>query len=425
MSEKVVIFGGTGAGAKIAELLADKGVPARLCAAAGFSAETPETRGTAGTMAKRAGKDDIAETIARCELVIDATHPYAREMRENIREACENAGIERIRLEPDRGETDGVTEAESAKQAVELLNKTGEKALLAVGIRELPEFTRVKDYRNRLFARVQPTPEAVAKCVELGFAGNHIIGMQGPFTREMNAATLRMLGAACLVTKDSGRASGLFEKLEAARQTGCRLILIRQPVKEEKGLDFEQVRGMLAERYGFSLSGDTEPQLRPRAEKRQPFPLFVNLDGRRAVIIGAGSVAYRRARTLLKFGAEITAVAPEACAEMRELAGEGRAEWIQAEFSPDHLGRAEIAVAATNSRDANRAVGETAKRMKILVNVSDSREESTFIFPAVVQNENIVAGVVTAAGDNAPLSGVASAVDGVAQKLREKLGGLL
>ena len=65
--------------------------------------------------------------------------------------------------------------------------------------------------------RVLPLPGAITKCIDAGFSPSHVIGMQGPFTRELNEAMLRQVGAQWLVTKDSGTVGGTAEKLAAAR----------------------------------------------------------------------------------------------------------------------------------------------------------------------------------------------------------------
>lgn len=67
--------------------------------------------------------------------------------------------------------------------------------------------------------RVLPLPGAITKCIDAGFSPSHVIGMQGPFTRELNEAMLRQVGAQWLVTKDSGTVGrhGREDRLRARR----------------------------------------------------------------------------------------------------------------------------------------------------------------------------------------------------------------
>ena len=88
--------------------------------------------------------------------------------------------------------------------------------LLTTGSKELKVFTEIPSYRDRLYARVLSLPSVVETCSEYGFEGKHLIAMQGPFSREMNEAMLRQYQCSYLVTKDSGKAGGFEEKIQAA-----------------------------------------------------------------------------------------------------------------------------------------------------------------------------------------------------------------
>ena len=110
------------------------------------------------------------------------------------------------------------------KQSLICGRQTG-NILIATGSKELHLYTAIEDYRERCFARVLSTGPSVAESVRLGFEGSHLIAMQGPFSTEMNLALLRQTEAAYFVTKETGRAGGFHEKLEAAvgsrRGPGC------------------------------------------------------------------------------------------------------------------------------------------------------------------------------------------------------------
>ena len=80
---------------------------------------------------------------------------------------------------------------------------------LAPAVRELHAFASVRDFASRAYARVLPMEDSLRACREAGLPPAHILAMQGPFSRELNAAMLRSIGAAYLVTKASGSAGGL------------------------------------------------------------------------------------------------------------------------------------------------------------------------------------------------------------------------
>ena len=139
-------------------------------------------------------------------------------------------------------------------------------------------------------------------------------------------------------------------------------------------------------------------------EKGYPFPAFLRLAGRRAVVVGGGAVACRRAAALAAFGAEVTVIAP-ACAALPE-----GVHWLKRPYRAGDLAGARLAVAATDDRSVNRAVGEEARRLNIPVSVADAPEECTFFFPALAQGGGVVAGLAGRGDDHRRTARAAAAV---------------
>ena len=126
------------------------------------------------------------------------------------------------------------------------------------------------------------------------------------------------------------------------------------------------------------------------------FPLFVELLGKRAVVVGAGVIAARRVGVLLSFGCAVTVVSPhlrEAMEPYRE-----QIRWVDRAYRPGDCAGAFLATAATNDRAVNQAVGEECRRLGIPVSVADRREESTFFFPAIVKQAGVTLGLVSDGG---------------------------
>ena len=86
--------------------------------------------------------------------------------------------------------------------------------------------------RERCYPRVLPSVSSLEACQAAGFPPKQIIAMQGPFSAELNRAVIRQLDISVLVTKESGAAGGFEEKCAAARDTGCRLIVVERPTRE-------------------------------------------------------------------------------------------------------------------------------------------------------------------------------------------------
>lgn len=119
------------------------------------------------------------------------------------------------------------------------LEETTGNILLTTGSKELQKYTRLKEFRSRCYARVLSTKEAVEKSIGLGFEGKHLLAMQGPFSKEMNKAMIAHVDAKYVVTKETGKAGGFPEKLEAAKENGACLVVIRRP--EEDGKKAEEI----------------------------------------------------------------------------------------------------------------------------------------------------------------------------------------
>ncbi len=111
--------------------------------------------------------------------------------------------------------------------------------LITTGSKELKEYTEVPGYEERFYVRVLPTQESIGACVNLGFPERHLIAMHGPFTKELNVALMRQFHVRTLVTKDGGANGGFFDKVEAAKELGAELIVIRRPADD--GLCHDEV----------------------------------------------------------------------------------------------------------------------------------------------------------------------------------------
>ena len=149
------------------------------------------------------------------------------------------------------------------------------------------------------------------------------------------------------------------------------------------------------------------------------FPFFVDLSGSRGLIVGGGAVALRKVQKLLPYGPELTVVAPELRREFEELEG---LELARRPFDEGELEGRAFVVAATGDRQVNHRVAELCKARRIPVNVADSREDSSFLFPALLRRGALSVGV--SAGGASPAA-AAWARDRFAQAVPERLEDIL
>ena len=243
--KKILVFAGTFEGHKLAEAFWKKGwqEKADFCVATCYGTELLEDIPGLSVMEGRLKEQDMKRLLAESSygMVIDATHPYAKEVTENIKKACRQTEVSYVRLFRERSGKirEGVTEVDSISEAVELLNGHRERVLLTTGVKELGKYSGISYMAERVFARVLPSAESIAACHNAGIPAGHIIAMQGPFSREMNLATMRQYGCTYLVTKDTGKPGGFDDKL-AVLEAGFQVIVIRRP-SAEQGDSFEEV----------------------------------------------------------------------------------------------------------------------------------------------------------------------------------------
>lgn len=238
--KKVLLFGGTGEGRALAEWLAAEGVPYTVCVATEYGEALLPPGGTAHVGRMDRGEMEALMRAGGFSLVLDATHPYAAEATENIRAAAEGAGLPCLRLaRRTDGEKDALRAGTMAEAADRLADLPG-NVLLTTGSKELDPFAR-PGLAERCYPRVLPMVGSLTRCLELGFPPKNVICMQGPFSKELNAALIKQYDIRTLVTKDTGAAGGFPEKAAAAKETGCALLVVARP-REEEGLTMEEMK---------------------------------------------------------------------------------------------------------------------------------------------------------------------------------------
>ncbi|MDR3766413.1 MAG: precorrin-6A reductase [Butyricicoccus sp.] len=388
---RLLIFSGTSEGHAICRFLSQHGATADAFVATEYGEAVMEPLPGITVHQGRLDTNQMAAYMGPDTLVVDATHPYAHAVTENIRAACAQAGAEYQRLLRPRTEAQGVVTIPDTAHAVTWLGEHPGKVLLTTGSKELDAYTAVPDFKDRLYPRVLPTASVLQKCEALGFPGAHIIAMQGPFSKEFNVALLQQTGASILVTKDTGKSGGFAEKLAAARETGAMVLMIARP-SEEEGKSLEQMQDELQARLSLKQAPSC-----PR------FPLFVSLKGKKVLIVGAGQIAARRIGVLQRFSAAVQVIATEKRADIG-LPVEQRA------FIESDVDGAALVVAATDDRAVNHRVFVACQARGIPVSVADCAAESTFFFPAICEGKGMVAGLVSGGRDHHAVSAMAKRI---------------
>lgn len=292
---RIVIFGGTTEGRKLSEALAAEGAEVTVSVASDYGLEEQQKSESAehpgapdlssGSITVSAGakdEDEICRLIKDADLCIDATHPYAVVVTENVRRAAEKEQVDLLRLTREHSEIEegssgsGVFIASSPEEAADMVKvvcgdagkavdkelsfdtgadvdkelcggvhadvrtgiHTGANVLLTTGSKDIEVYAERLE-PGRLFPRVLPLIKSLEACEKAGIPHRNIIAAQGPFSEEMNIAVLKDYSVDVMITKESGRAGGFAEKISACRKCKVPVIVIRRP--EDDGMSYSEV----------------------------------------------------------------------------------------------------------------------------------------------------------------------------------------
>ncbi len=248
--KQYLIFGGTSEGRTLAECLLSAGNSVDICVATQYGEEVLSAHPHMTIHQGRLGIEEMEKLLfsAGWEAIIDATHPYAVEVSENIRNAAAHTGKEVFRLLRTGGakkDREQLIYVNSPEEAAAVLNQTEGNILLTTGSKELPKYVALIEDISRIYARILSDGAMVDKCREMGLLGKQIICMQGPFSTELNAAMMKQYHIRYVVTKDTASAGGFPEKIAGAKLAGAKVIVVSRPATET-GYSLEE----LLKRFG-------------------------------------------------------------------------------------------------------------------------------------------------------------------------------
>lgn len=232
---RILIFSGTTEGRQLSEILSASSIDCDVCVATEYGEHIMDKSPNVNIICKRLNEDDMKKLYMENEyaLIVDATHPYATVVTDSIKKSVEGFNIPLIRVTRKEEKISGsFLEYDSLKECAEELDGLDGNILLTTGSKGLKEFLINEDLKNRTYVRVIPSVESIQICNDNGINGGHIIAMQGPFSMEMNCEQINHYNVKHLVTKQSGKSGGEFEKIQAAKKCGVTLHVIKRPDSE-------------------------------------------------------------------------------------------------------------------------------------------------------------------------------------------------
>jgi precorrin-3B C17-methyltransferase len=245
------VFSGTSDGNALANELAQRHYPVVVSAATEYGGEVAAQHCSgvsvwAGHQGVEAQKQALSQNQAR--VIVDATHPYANLISEQLMGLSQSLNIPYLRYErlssvgyaehSEAHRSQPVDDAFSSsahptcslEQAAEQAIALGSRIFLTTGSKDLAKFLTARNAKDReWFVRLTPEPEFIQRAIDLGVPRSNICAMQGPFSEAFNIALWQDLKIDCVITKDSGDAGGFNAKIAATRALDIPLLVIKRP----------------------------------------------------------------------------------------------------------------------------------------------------------------------------------------------------
>ena len=228
------IFSGTSDGNALANHLAAQGYPVVISTATEYGGDVatqhcPGVSVWAGQQGVEVRRQALQQYQARG--IIDATHPYASLMSEQLMGLSQSLAMPYLRYERASCFSAGSAQlCSTTQQAAEQAITLGKRIFLSTGSKDLATFLKAPGAEQcEWFVRVTPEPEFIQRAIDLGLPRSHICAMQGPFSQAFNEVLWRDWAIDCVVSKDSGAAGGYQAKVAATQALAIPLLVIERP----------------------------------------------------------------------------------------------------------------------------------------------------------------------------------------------------
>lgn len=129
------------------------------------------------------------------------------------------------------------------------------------------------------------------------------------------------------------------------------------------------------------------------------FPMFVDISQMKIIVVGGGTIATRRIKTLLQFASDITVISPEITDQLKKLEAAGKIRHICRTYQEADIAESDMVLSAADSSKVNNQVAEDCKKReyatgrKILISIADDRSKCDFYFPSVIVRDEVVIGI--------------------------------
>ncbi|NYB75045.1 precorrin-6A reductase [Sedimentibacter hydroxybenzoicus DSM 7310] len=244
----VCIFGGTTEGRLLAEFLSELNAETDLYIATEYGEQFVKGLKNVNVHQSRLDKKSMIELFknSSVDYVVDATHPFAKIVSQNVREAAEYCNLKYYRIIREADKDEYPIYFDHVENIVRYLNDNEGNILLTTGSKDLDKFTGINNYKERIFVRILPMESSLKRALELAYSNKNIICMQGPFSEELNIAMINSIGSngtKFLVTKESAASGGFEEKISACIKTNTKCLVLK--MAEEEGITLKNFKEII------------------------------------------------------------------------------------------------------------------------------------------------------------------------------------
>lgn len=248
-NSRICIFGGTTEGRVLAKFLSSCEIESDVFIATPYGQQFVEGIEHVNVYQQRLNENEMMQLFKekKYDFIVDTTHPFAREVSENLIKSSESCNTKYLRVIRESVKYKSCRYFNDISQCIDYLNSHQGLIFLTTGSKDLDKFTKVKNYSDRIYLRILPMEDSLKRSIELGYSNKNIICMQGPFTEELNTAIINSIGAKYMVTKESAGSGGLKEKAAACVKTGTECLVLKKI--DEDGLTLEKMCEYITEEY--------------------------------------------------------------------------------------------------------------------------------------------------------------------------------
>ena len=230
MSKKIFLIAGTEDGRELAAFLQRRGFDVTASVVSDYGRKLLENCAGVKINDKPLDRDELEKILRAFDCLVDASHPYAKNISANAIAAAEAAQIFYVRYE--RAQVAPTYEkifyVDTYEEAAVKASELGKNIFLTTGSRSLKIFVDLLRDCN-LTARVLPTAEVLTLCESLGLSPKQIVAVQGSFSVALNVELFKHAHAEVVVTKDGGQIGGTDTKIAAAQLLNLPVVMIRRP----------------------------------------------------------------------------------------------------------------------------------------------------------------------------------------------------